>query len=106
MSIHAFTPRQGATLKRTCTTTSAKVDLTTGADAPQVRLSAVNGASSATVVHVILGTTGTTPTATTSDFVIPIGQSLIISKSQSYTVVAARTDTGTADLYVTPGDGI
>jgi hypothetical protein len=104
MSIHAFSPISGGTKSISVTTTSGGVALNAaGSDAFQLRLSVVNAATGFGV-HVKTGVSAAT--ATTADLYVRNGESVVISKPKDHAFVAARTDAGTATLFITPGDGI
>jgi hypothetical protein len=88
--------RAGATIAISATTTTAASAIT--AEATNVRVT--NMGSVAT--HVAFG--NATLSATTADLVIGPNESTVLFKGNA-SYVAARTATGTATLYVTPGEG-
>ena len=85
----------GATVTLSATTSSSRVELL--ADATAVRV--VNLGTVAT--HLAFG--GSAVAATTADLVLGPNESATLFKGAA-AYVAARTATGTASVYVTPGE--
>lgn len=101
MAITAFAPRQGATQKISATTTSQSITIAPGNN--QLRINMTNLVT-AIMCHVTTGIGSAT--ATTADFAILAYDPTTISIPPGTDTVAVRTDAGTADIYITPGDGL
>lgn len=94
--LDTFSPYYGATISVAATTTSANTAIR--ADAKSVRI--VNTGTVA--IHFRIGEG--TQTAGTSDPVVGPSGSLTVMKSEGHGNIGIRTNTGTATVFVTPGD--
>lgn len=92
----AFSPYYGRTVSVAATTTSANTQI--NADAQTVRI--VNTGTVA--IHFRIAEAATS--ASTNDPVVGPSASLLVMKAQGHANIAIRTNTGTATVFVTPGD--
>lgn len=99
METAAFSPYFGQTQSIAATTTSASVTLSgTGVQSKGMLI-----ANSGTVpIHYRCGEGA--QTATTADPVVLGGESRVFLKQDGHNTVAIRTNTGTATVFVCPGD--
>lgn len=106
----AFQP-MGKTVLLSCTNSSSNATVT--ADSPVNQLYIVNTSGNAAFVNVstLANVTSAVANATTAQYglCIPANGSKVISTLQSWSTnvyIAGITSTGTASLYVTPGEGL
>lgn len=92
----AFAPYYGRTFSVAATTSSANTALDVNAQSVRI----VNTGTVA--VHFRIAEASTT--ATTSDPVVGPSSSLLVKKTQGHGNIAIRTNTGTATVFVCPGD--
>lgn len=95
--LDTFAPYYGQTFSVAATTTSANT-ATLNTAAKSVRI--VNTGTVA--VHFRIGEAS--QTATTSDPVVGPSSSIVVMKPEGHGNIAIRTNTGTATVFVTPGD--
>ena len=98
MSGNTFAPRDGATVAISASTTSADEAITSGT----YQLRIVN--PTAVVAFVKTGE-GSALTATSADFPVAGGESVIIRKPSNHNIVAVILASSTGTVYVTPGEG-
>ena len=106
----AFQP-MGKTVLLSCTSSSANVAVT--ADSPVNQLYIVNASGNAAFINVssTSNVSAAVANATTAQYglCIPANGTKVISTLQSWSTniyIAGITSTGTASLYVTPGEGL
>ena len=106
----AFQP-MGKTVLLSCTNSSANVVVT--ADSPVNQVYIVNTSGNAAFVNIstLANVTSAVANATTSQYglCIPANGQKVLSSLQCWSAnvyVAGITSTGTASLYITPGEGL
>lgn len=106
MNVIPFQPTDGANVTRSATTTSANVQVISGAPQGRIQVRLVNDGT--TVAFVKFGSDNTV-TATSADIPLVGGVPLIVSVDIPVGGVlwlAAKMASGTANVYAQPGVGI